>query len=356
MRVLFYGGCHAAAFRKIFDRFAIGVEHVDHLTNFRLIRANEPMPYEKIKAAGFDWIIFNPIRNKESYNTSHLEEFCRRNGIRFLRFPWLQWEGYFPTMKKAAPSWYSGWWCSGLDDLAEKSSSFEEFRDAVLYGKALASEAVKHIEVTTEFMRRLEEGADLKVLPYILENYQTERLFLTPDHATTRLYQFLVRRIAEAIGCQIDESFYYSTTEIQAGISLPVLPSVGRALGLNFAAADFSNNLILGSSTLPLADYLKLHFYKGDIRLATARHTTRLRAGAASVTMKEKDRLLIRRGGEKAPGGYGLHEVLSVIHAAPRTQLALSRPRQMAFYPSHWAFSMSAKPEADLDEKTDIAA
>lgn len=360
MRILFYGGCHAAALRRIFERYAADVEYVDHLTNFRLIRDKIPVPYEAMRR--FDWVIFNPILNKEEYNTVNLEKYCHSNGIKYLKYPWLQWEGYFPTMKKASWEWYNGWWYTGLDQLAAASVSFESFREDVLYGKALGDDAVQHFEVTTNLLKKNEANADLTVSSFIVDRYRDERLFLTPDHAAVALYRYIARQIAESISCKMDESFYFSNEEVQPEIQYPILPSVSKALGLRFVAGDFHNKFIFGEGGMTLTEYLKMHYYKSDIRIAIARSRTRLREDiegseeGRAYLFNPTDKVLIRKVHALKKGGYQSYEMMTPMKASPNLYKGMPRGSTLYFYPSHWTFTRRAAAHKDNEEKVAVSS
>jgi hypothetical protein len=350
MRILFYGGCHASALRRIFEEFGKDVEEVAHLTNFRLIRDRIAVPYEDFTK--FDWVIFNPILNKEAYNTSHLEDFLKTHGVKFLKYPWLQWEGYFPKFEKAIFPWYTGWWPANLDALPGAGDDFDRFREAVFAGDALIEQAQEHLEMTNRFLRRLEANVDLPVSDYVLANYRQRRLFRTPDHPATPLYQHLVRMIESATGCRVDESFYETAQEVQQGLQLPILPYVARALGLEFRSGDFEAVSLTGSGTIPLGEWLKMHFYKGDLTFATARAGTRLMRDGKAISASVGTRLLLRRlhGGDRPP--YRRFEILGVIAGAPGVQKL--RGKAVEIYPSHWTVTQRLRPSAE-DEATSIA-
>ena len=359
MRILFYGGCHAAAFRRLFERYGVGIEKIDHLTNFRLIREGLRFPYDSLKA--FDWIIFNPILNKGHYNTSHLEDYCRSNGIKFLRYPWLQWEGYYPTARRNCPEWYAGWWLEGLDRLADSSPSFDHFYAEVMEGDAFAEEAVRHIDVTTAFLRRSETNADVIISDYILQNFRKKRLFLAPDHATIELYKFLIKEIVSRIGCKIDQSFYYSTTEIQDVLRMPILPCIARGLKLEFVGGEFENKLVLGNRIFSLTEYLELHYYRNRIQTATATKRTRLRSslpeadGGLVLNLAIGDKLLIRPAQENSSDErYERLRAMAVIRGG--AHLEQSVQRELYYYPAHWQISAQAEVLAEEDERTTLEA
>jgi hypothetical protein len=330
--------------------FGKDVESVAHLTNFRLIRDRIPVPYEDFK--GFDWVIFNPILNKEAYNTAHLEAFLKANGVRFLKYPWLQWEGYFPKFEKAIFPWYTGWWPGNLDTLPGTGEDFDRFRGAIFRGEALVEQAQEHLDMTNRFLRRLEADVDLPISDYIQANYRQRRLFRTPDHPATPIYQYLVRMIESAIGCRVDESFHETAQEVQQGLQLPILPYVARALNLEFRSGDFEAVSLTGPNTIRLGDWMNLHFYKEDISFATAKAGTRLIPADKAISAGVGTRLLLRRlsGGDRPP--YRRFEILGVIAGTPGVQKL--RGKAVDIYPSHWSLARTLRASAE-DEATSIA-
>lgn len=356
MRVLFYGGCHAMALRRIFEQYVPGVE-VDHITNYKLIRENVGFPYDHLKR--FDWVVFNPILNKEAYNTVHLEAFAKANGVKTLKYPWLQWQGYYPTVRKISPDWYTGYWLSGLDAVAERSPTFDHFCEQVFHGQALADEARQQFEATTGYLQRLETHADLNVSDFVLRNYQTQRLFLTPDHPSLATYKHLVRLVSEALGCKVDPSFYWSAQEVQQGIQIPILPSVSRALGITFAAGDFQHNLVYGDDVFPLREFLKLHYFKDLVRVATAKQRTRLHSDPADpeaprFVVPEGDRLLVFQVQPEQASGYREYGVITPLKADRRAKDMAGR--NLHFYPGHCAFTTKIKAAAPEGEKVAVLA
>lgn len=356
MKILFYGGCHAAAMRRIVDQYAVNVQKAEHLTNFVLIRENRPFPYEQLK--NFDLVIFNPILNKHDHNTSHLEEYCRDQGIRTLKYPWLQWEGYYPTIRKIGPSWYSGWWMTGLDEIADEAPDFQDFAGQVFEGTALHDQALQNLERTSGFLARLEATTDVKILGHVMDRFRDTRLFLTPDHASSELYKYILREIARLSGLRLDPAFWHSGQEIQAGIQIPVLPSVARALDLRFAGAgDFQNSLVLGSSTLSLTEYLKLHYYRRQVCFAVATGNTRLRdpdSGEAH-SIREGTEVLGIAATAKVAQGYRRIEVLRSLRGDARRRFPLPLGRDMNFFARHWQMRTDAVVAADPEERNSLS-
>lgn len=304
MKVLFYGGCHASALARIFRRYNSSMNEVEHLTNFLLIRKNTPVPYDYIKR--FDWIIFSPILNKGQWNTSHIETFCQSNGIRFIKFPWLQWNGYFPSVVRADYPWYAGWIHGKLLEASTSFASFEAFREHVIHGDALGEDAVAYLAATTNELRNRETrgGVDIRISDFVEQNYRTRRLFLIPDHPSNEIYKYIVPLIAERMGVKLDESFLLSTTEIQSGVQLPILPAVARTLELGFSGADFEHHEFFGKSVFTLTEYLRIIYHKPEILRLSALTRTYLRSAddpfseptkTNAVALAPKRRVLVRK-------------------------------------------------------------
>jgi hypothetical protein len=359
MRVLFYGGCHAAALRRIFERFGHGLTHVDHLTNFRLIRKQLPVPYEQF--LGFDAVVFSPIRNKAEYNTSHLEEFLSSKGVRFIKFPWLQWEGYFPGMSRASFPWYSGWWPTRLDHASEQFGSFEEFRDAVYAGTVLQEEARQNFAVTTEKLRLGEEGCDVRVVDFIVENHRHQRLFLTPDHAGIALYKHVAAQIAERLGCALDPAFAESTIETQAGISFPVLPAVRQALDIRFPGGEFECNLFFGTTKLSMTEYLHMVYHRKRLVAAQTVANTRIypvpgaqaAAGPGTgIQAKLGTTLLLETTDQPREKGFGTFRIVAMHRGSPQT--AALGMKLVRLYHRHWSLGQAVEGVEPEDEKTDL--
>jgi len=300
MKILFYGGCHGSALRRIAEQFDTGAHQVVHLTNFVLIQRGEPFPYDY--AAGFDLIIFSPILNKEGWNTDRLEIFCEERKIPYIKYPWIEWSGYFPGMEKMDFGWHSEWWNLALRNEAARFGSFEQFYEAVLEGDILAEEARANRAFTTDYLRSFEVNTHVGIVDFLEKNHQRERLMLTPDHAATSLYKHVVRQIEAIAGRIVDPGFYHTAFEIQAGMETPIIPSVARALELQFAGSDYCNTLFAGKALIILRDYLRLQYFAPRIARATAKTNTKAKAALdnpeAFVSIPTKEAFIVELTGE----------------------------------------------------------
>jgi hypothetical protein len=342
MKILIYGGCHATALKRILDKYSLSELSVDTLINFRMIATKAAFPYADLK--NYDLVLFNPILNRGEYNSTHIEDHCKLHGIRFFKYPWLQWGGYWPEPKKRNWGNSSEWGLfflkkhmarySSLPDGKSQESDFESYYESLFEGSSFDSIMDSEIEKTTKQLvqRELDGGADFKISKYIIENFDKKQLFLTPDHPSTELYKYIVKVISEAIHIRIDPSFYSSNIEIQEGIRTPILPGVSVALSLNFSGADWCNNEFLGDSSYSLRDFAKTTFPGTPVFLASAKNNTRLKMidSTNTTAIGPKKKLLVSLDKKDAPKD---HVKAHIFGPSPysRTSAFLYKP--------HWIFS-----------------
>ena len=186
MRVLLYGGCHAAAIKRIVERHGSRNDHVELLVNFAMIAHGQPFPYDDLDR--FDCVVFNPIRRKDEWNTARLDDELEQRRIPSVKYPWITWLGYFPGAVKTDFGWHAEWWSQPLVDLAREHETFETFYDEVVHGEALADLALTAVEESTAELRRREvsEQVNLPLAEHIHAHFRERRLFQSPDTRARR--------------------------------------------------------------------------------------------------------------------------------------------------------------------------
>jgi hypothetical protein len=273
MRVLVYGGCHAEVLRWCLEEYA-GVQ-ADKITNFNLIETGTPFPYDRLGSYGA--VIFNPIFSQTEWNTRHLEEECQRRGIPVVRYPWLEWGGYWPQTRITTTGWGKLWWCHLLDKVARTSSSFDAFVDRVFEKDTFARAASDALAASTKALEYRETwgNVDVPISSYVLEHYKSRRLFLTPSHPANELYFLVLRGIADKLGLRIDRTLFQRDAQLQTGSMLPVLPGVAQHLSLEFPAGELAHHEIFAGQ-FDLHGYLALHYRKSSAVMLTATTNTSL--------------------------------------------------------------------------------
>lgn len=341
MKILIYGGCHATALKRILDKYSLSEISVDTLINFRIIATKAAFPYDDLK--NYDLVLFNPILNRGEYNSTRIEDHCKHHGIPYLKYPWLQWGGYWPEPKKRNWGDNSEWGLLYLKSHSTRYSQpgiqtdegdFDRYYESLFERSSFDSIMAGEVEKTTRQLvqREAEGGVDFKISSYIKDNFDKKQLFLTPDHPSTELYKYVVRTIADAISIRIDPSFYSSNIEIQEGIRTPILPGVAAALNLNFSAADWCNNEFLGDSSYSLREFARTTFPGIPVFLASTKNNTRLKTldSSDATSIGSKKKLLVSLDENDAPKD---HIKVQIFGPAPyrRTSALLYKP--------HWTFS-----------------
>lgn len=234
MKALIYGGCHAGILANNLGQFAKGDHRFDSLRNYELIDRREPFPYDRLR--DYDAVVYSPIRNKGEWNTSHLLERCAKLGLQVISYPWLQWNGYFTNVTKPTDLLPHVWCLEGLLDLLASDASVETLRQEVEAGQRFSGAAQAYSDYSFEELRRNEADCDIQIAPFVAANFQRVRLFATPDHPTSALYAYVCREIAARLGIRI--SVPPTVPEPHQDI-FPILPAIGRALGLQFVSTNY---------------------------------------------------------------------------------------------------------------------
>jgi hypothetical protein len=300
MKILFYGGCHAAIMRHRFKEFVRQPIEADCLVNFQLIASGRPFPYEEL--ARYDCVAFSPIENSGEYNTGGLIEFCRKAGIQTVSYPWLEWHGYCPAATKGDFLGHIEWF---YPDLLRKRAEFRTFQDFTEFvvGQFPDDQVIDSvIEMSSAFLAASEErnNTDVRISSFIRDEFQKSRLFLISDHPSTTLYLHVMAKLAKAIGVDFDRERgnVEDDAQWQWEERTPIFPRVKERLGLQFDDPLWRSHSRIPDVTLSLEKYLRLYFhYEGEI--ATSKVPTLLRPGAGPAATRQVGagaRFLVDRG------------------------------------------------------------
>ena len=364
MKILFYGGCHAASLKQIFERWVPNVTKCNSLTNYQLIRTKQPVPYSDFEK--YDVIIFNPIRNKEHYNTLYLEEYLSSKRIKYLKYPWIQWNGYFPNYSNiSVGNWYQGWWPNNLKDLLGENSEFLSAGNALKLSDICEQRVLESFNETTLRLTKNEHDCDLQLANFILENYQDYRLFLTPNHPSSHIYKYLSSEIAKLLDLTIDPAFFEIDDELQAGSSLPVLPFVKKILGLKFPSGCFTNKFVFNSSSLSVNEYVSLLSHSPSVIKLISKNNTRIypleNTGSQSFANAnildpagfEKGSSIIARFECKLDKLYDIYYLYASNTSGSSNSILY--PRHVKIYRNHWQkYNKKLTPELLGNENTKI--
>ena len=272
MRILLYGGCHAQVIRDYLQAVLPGKVDCTLLVNFELIRTATPFPYADL--SGYDVVIFSPIENKAEYNTEHLVAACKSAGVQAICFPWLEWHGYCPGATKGVFKDRFQW---HYPDLIAKAAAFDgtfdAFCDEVTATFPHDDMIDACLESSTAHLRGSEQRHEMAVTAsdFILDHFQTTRLFLISDHPSRLCYQHVFAQILPLIGIDPRDIPIHLASipqgEPQWRWRTPILPKVARRLGLAFDDAIWFDDEVVPARQLDLRTYLALYFFPDSVIL-----------------------------------------------------------------------------------------
>ncbi|MGD9657466.1 MAG: WcbI family polysaccharide biosynthesis putative acetyltransferase [Methylocystis sp.] len=281
MRILFYGGCHAAIMRDHFKEFVRQPIEADCLVNFQLIASGRAFPYDELQR--YERVVFSPIENKGDYNTDKLVEYCSKAGLQTVAFPWLEWHGYCPTATKDDFKGHVEWFYPKLLRRRAEFKTFSDFVEFIVSQYPEDREIDDVIEKSTAFLAASEErnSLDVKISSFIRDEFRRSRLFVTSDHPSITLYLRVMQDIAKAMGLDFDreKGNIKQNGEWQPEARTPIFPRVKERLGLDFDDPQWRFDARFPGTTLSLEKYLRFYFhYEGEI--ATSKVDTFLLSSA----------------------------------------------------------------------------
>lgn len=263
MKLLIYGGCHALVLKQLVDGLGVPGRHaVDLLINYQLIASGAAFPYEALRS--YDAVVYSPIENKPGYNTTALDAACAAAGVQAVRFPWLEWHGYAPGIAKGMFQGHHGWYFPGLVALSR------DFADPATFARVARAEFPSDeriragFEASTERLAAQEQrfDCDIRVSPFILDRYRDHRVVLIPDHPALAVYRHVVGELERVVGTRLVEGWPADLPEPQGEESTPILPRVGRAIGLSFTDGAWRSGA-RSQAPLDLDAFLLAHFRAG---------------------------------------------------------------------------------------------
>lgn len=246
--LLFYANCQADGvewfIRKtpLADQLEIKTWH-----NWRVLMLEEPLARLMADAARAAIFIYQPCKGyicTDGVTVPTTDEIIARvlrpDCVK-ISFSYVYNTGPFPILKYAkGPDGFITGQCVRSEAKAFPKWLLESYDAGTLNFDC----ALRFAECLAEQSRR-EETTDIKMAPWILQNFQSQKLFLTQNHPTSALFVELAVRILWQLGVNWPHgermptpTSIHWTTENEANLpgALPVHPSVVRELGLKYDA------------------------------------------------------------------------------------------------------------------------
>lgn len=340
MRILFYGGCHAAIMQDHFKDFVRQPVEADCLVNFELIASGRPFPYKELTR--YDHIVFSPIENKGEYNTETLVEYCRAAGIRPVSYPWLEWHGYCPTAIKGDFQGHVEWFYPELLRRRMEFKTFQDFIEFIINHYPADQEIDEVVEKSSAFLAASEErnNVDVRISAFVRDEFQRNRLFVTSDHPSKRLYLRVMQALAKTLNLDFDreKGNLKEDGEWQSEARTPIFPRVKERLNLEFDDSFWRFDNRFPGATLPLEKYLRLYFHcEGEI--ATSKVATFLVSSAVPDAAGEEVgagvRFLLKR--EETGETRGLQRV-RIITSLEREASDVASGHDFFIHKNDWDF------------------
>lgn len=164
--------------------------------NWQFILQELPLEMLYKSAAGADLFIYQPSneqRDKEGNKIPSSQELIQTvvpSSTPKISLAYQYNNGFFPIIKETADSYTTG---HRVAELA-RTGDMPRFWSAYNSGEMLFDCARRFVGCLAEQVRR-EKDCDIKMGPFILQNFQKRRLFLNQNHPTSAIFQELARQI-----------------------------------------------------------------------------------------------------------------------------------------------------------------
>lgn len=259
-----YGNCQMDGCRHFLAKTRMGGDYeFQTFHNWRLMLNEEETAKELLHfAKESDVFIYQPCRGFECKDGTKVPATDAMNVTgKKISTAYLFNHGFFP-MVKVGDGW-DGWITS--EQVKSKMRALHKNKDEYA-GRFIIMEylgsglqessahrdlnfdcARRFIECLAEQARR-EEETDIKMVPFILQNYRKRRLFLTYNHPTTALFLNLAFEVMDRIypGWKAGsdpicgDTAVWGENEANMNGVMPIHPAVVRELGLEYQPTDHS--------------------------------------------------------------------------------------------------------------------
>lgn len=259
-----YGNCQMDGCRHFLAKTRMGEEYeFQTFHNWRLMLNEEETAKELLHfAKESDVFIYQPCRGYECKDGTKVPSTDKiittlASRAKSISYAYQFQTGFFPIIKVG-----DGWdgWITGehvkkrLREVIKGHYNGAAGMTIDYYSDHLQFDCARRfIECLAEQARR-EEETDIKMVPWILQNYRKQRLFLTYNHPTSALFAELAKRIYCVVFDALTDHFdgvrlidWYGkeipwTGENEANMNgvMPIHPAVVRELGLEYQPTDNS--------------------------------------------------------------------------------------------------------------------
>ncbi len=182
-KCLIYANCQGGGVAYFLNKspFFQADYQVEYLINYSLLSEQKALPIEQLEQA--DLFIYQPVNQEHGvYCNDHVMTYLKDSCVR-ISFPYMYNNALWPFYHNS-----------------KKIVNGEPITNLLDAGASVVEVALKFLSLQIDFhfqdrfqntlhiLKEKESTTTLKVVPYILENYQSEKLFLTHNHPASALF------------------------------------------------------------------------------------------------------------------------------------------------------------------------
>jgi hypothetical protein len=219
--VTFYGSCQMTALAHMFAS-----SHEIHcITNWTYILSGEELPAFLWESDVLVHQVYHGTGVNAPYSTEAVLEqlLHKKPWIITVSVPFMLFHGYFPHYKPHDPR-----------DVITAEYPYGKFPCVPPPDIIITEDDVRdRAEVALDGLRRHDAECDVKIAPFVEENWRHRRLFHSPQHPSDEILKHVAQQIADRLGWTVE---YVGKSKGMLEDHLPpVLPHVAEILALEFS-------------------------------------------------------------------------------------------------------------------------
>ena len=191
-----------------------------------------------------------------------------REGCKTICIPNIYFAGYFPNNKKYGinPCVDKAKFGNGLipyqdileDELLKGSSLNKVYRKVTDINSINPSDIWRNFQNSLDELKKREVQCDIKVVDYIEENYQREKLFYAVNHPSNSMLKYAIEQILEQL---FDKKIVINMDDVEPLniVEEIIYPGVKETLKLQFTADKFIFHKKVANEPLEIFDYIKYY-------------------------------------------------------------------------------------------------
>jgi hypothetical protein len=213
---IIFGNCQCSGVRKFleFSNFYEQYE-IQQFANWQLIKDGKMnIPIHLLRNA--DYVIFQPLSdvyNCYSTNKSNPESFFHllNETCNVVSFPRIHNNAIFPLFHKTIrKDFFYGKYNNSISSIDELIYLYDN--------NMIDFDFDNRMQNNYSISKSKEENCDIKLADFIYSNFHNEKLFLTQDHPTSSVFNYLTNKICDHMDLEYNFEKGYSITENVTGM------------------------------------------------------------------------------------------------------------------------------------------